>query len=139
MRRMGNRYGLQFDVLAKDFRVIEGTEDTPPFAHGFDLAPQNSTSVLDIKFSQRPVESMAVDPALTFSKHVEKRSIADNTGQPIGEDYWGYLNSGERWRQVRLFKGGVVAKYGVVNEEEAELFDRVISSGCLLHDPGITK
>jgi len=137
MRRIGNQYGFQFDVFAKDFRVHEGTQDTPPFAHGFHLTAKNSTSALDITFGQRPMESMAVDPAFTFSKHVEKRSIVDNTGQPIGEDYWGYLNTGERWRQVRLFKGGIVAKHGFVNKEEAELFDRVISSACLLVDPGL--
>ena len=78
------------------------------------------------------MESMALDPARIISDHVEKRSMLDYAGRPIGENYWGYLSTGERWRQARFFKGGVVAKYGLVNEKEAELFDRVISSVCLL-------
>jgi hypothetical protein len=139
MRRIGDQYGFQFDVAANDFTVHEGTTDMPPFEHGFRLRPKNSGSILDITFDQRPMKSMAVDPALTFAKHSEKRSIVDYAGQPIGEDYWGYLNTGERWRQVRLFKGGVVAKYGFVRKKEAELFDRVISSACLLPKPEIVK
>jgi len=135
MRRIGNQYGFQFDIFAKDFRIHEGTQDMPPFAHGFHLTGKNSTSPLDITFGQRPMESMATDPARILSSRVEQRRIFDDKGEPVGEDYWGCLGSGERWRQVRLFKGGVVAKYGFVEEKEAELFDRVISSACLLHDP----
>ncbi len=136
MRRMGDQYGFQFDVFAKDFTVSEGTQDAPPFVHGFDLRPKNSTAVLEISFRDRPMESMTTDPARVFSDHVEKRNIFDDKGQPIGEDYWGYLKSGERWRQVRLFKGGVVAKYGFINGTDAELFDRVIGSACFLSASG---
>ena len=136
IRRIGDRYGFQFDVAANDFAVHEGTSDTIPVVHGFRLTPKNSVYVLDISFGQRPMESVAVDPALAYSKHSEKRSIVDYAGQPIGEDYWGYLNTGERWRQVRLFKGGIVAKYGFVNKRESEAFDRVVSSACLLPNPG---
>jgi hypothetical protein len=139
MRRIGNQYGFQFDVATPDFTVHEGTSDTIPVVHGFHLTPKDSVYAFDISFGQRPMKSMAVDPALTFAKHSEKRSIVDYAGQPIGEDYWGYLNTGERWRQVRLFKGGVVAKYGFVKKKEAELFDRVISSACLLPNPEIVK
>jgi hypothetical protein len=136
MRRIGDQYGFQFDVPLSNFTISEGTSDTIPVMHGFRLRPKNSTSALQVSFGQRPMESMAVDPARILSDHVEKRSIFDSKGHPIGEDYWGYLNSGERWRQVRLFKGGDVAKYGFVKQEEAELFDRVISSACLLSAPG---
>jgi hypothetical protein len=56
-----------------------------------------------------------------------------------GEDYWEYLNTGEPWRQVRFFTGGVVAKYGFVTKDEAKLFDQVISSVCLLPKPEVTN
>ena len=80
------------------------------------------------------MESMATDPTRVFSDHVEQRGIFDDKGRLIGEDHWGYLKRGERWRKVRI--SGWVAKYGFVNEKEAELFDRVISSACLLSAPG---
>lgn len=134
MRRMGNQYGFQFDVLVKDFTIREGTTDAAPLVHGFDLKPKNSVSGLDISFGGDTMESMAVDPARVFSSHVEQRSIFDDKGHMIGEDYWGYLNSGERWRRVRL--SGWVAKYGFVKKKDAELFDQVINSVCILSAPG---
>lgn len=131
-RRIGEQYGFQFDVRPSDFNITEGTQDTPPFVHRFGLRPNSTVSVLEISLGNRPMESMALDPASTFSSHAERRRILDDQGRPVGEDYWGYLSSGERWRQVRLFKGGVVAKYGFVSKEQAELFDRVIDSVCFL-------
>ena len=136
MRRIGDRHGFQFDVPSKEFNIHEGATDAPPLMQGFGLIPKNGTSELEISFPHRPMESMALDPARTFSSHFERRRILDDQGHPLGEDYWGYLESGERWRQVRLFKGGIVAKYGFVDKKQAELFDRVISSACLLSDAG---
>jgi|GEM_PF-5907739 len=132
VKRMGGLDGFQFDAFVRDFTIIEGTQDIPPFAHGFALTPKKGVSALDISFGQRPIENMAEDPTLLLSDHVDERRVFDDQGHPIGDDYWGYLKSGERWRRVRLFKGGVVAKYGLVNEKDARLFDRVISTGCLL-------
>ncbi len=135
MRRIGDQYGFQFDVPIKDFAISEGTSDAIPVVHGFDLKLKNGVSVLGISFGSRATESIPVDPASVFSNHVEKRSIFDDKGEPIGEDDWGYLDSGERWRRIQL-RGRGVAKYNFVNEKEAELFDRVISSVCLLPAPG---
>jgi hypothetical protein len=130
--RIGEQNGFQFDVAAKNFAISEGTQDMPPAEHGFRLRSRNSGSLLDISFRQFPMQSMAAEPALTFSNHVEKRDILDDTGHSVGEDYCGYLKTGECWRQARLFKGGVVAKYSFVNKQEAELFDQVIGSACVL-------
>jgi hypothetical protein len=129
MRRIGDR-GLQFDVSTSDLIITEGTSDAAPLVHGFDLKPANSTSVLTIEFGWRPLDSLTADPALTLSKHVEKRSIFDEKGKSIGEDDWGYLDSGERWRRIR-FSGIGTAKYGFVNKSEAETFDEVVNSVCL--------
>lgn len=135
---MGERYGFQFDVSATDFRITEGTQDTPPFAHSVQLTPKGSTSALDIRFGPKNFGSGAVEPELVFSKHVERRTIRDEKGQPIGEDVWGYLSSGERWRRAHL-RGLVYAKYGFVDKNDAERFDRVISSACLSVQEGINN
>lgn len=134
MRRIGNRYGVQFDVPAKEFTVSEGWGDAIPVAHGFDLSPKNSKSLLVISLA-RPLDNVAaVDPMRVFSTHVENRTVYDDKGVPIGEDNWGYLRSGERWRKVQ-FRGRVAARYGLVDRLEAKLFDRVINSACVLPAP----
>lgn len=90
IRRIGNEYGIQFDVATSDLHIHEGVEDAPPFTHGFGLTPKNSTSVLEISYGDNQSwESFGTDPVLTFSEHFEKRSIFDEKGQLLGEDYWG--------------------------------------------------
>ncbi len=136
MRRIGDR-GLQFDVPTSDLTISEGTSDAAPLVHGFGLRPKESKSSLNIEFGPQSLGSMMVDPAVTFSKHVEKRSIVDDKGKSIGEDEWGYLDSGERWRHARFWGALGTAKYGFVNKNEAELFDRVINSVCIATESNI--
>jgi len=130
MTRIGDR-GLQFDVSTRDFTITEGTTDTAPILHGFDLVPKGRKANLEIEFGERSMESIAADPALIFMKHIEKRSIFDDKGKPIGEDEWGYRDTGERWRRLR-FTGIGTAKYGLVDTREAELFDQIINSACFV-------
>jgi hypothetical protein len=133
MKRIGNQYGIQFDVATKDLSIHEGVEDAPPSAHGFYLGINGSKSGLNISFGPLVFGMATVsDPDSTFLERIEKRNIMDETGHPIGEDYWGYLKTGERWRRVWLFKGGILAKYGFVDKNDAETFDRVIESACFL-------
>ena len=74
---------------------------------------------------------MDADPNLVFSEHSEKRRVLDDGGRLIGEDYWGYLERGKIWRRVHL-DGFAYANYTGANEKDAERFDRVINSVCLL-------
>jgi hypothetical protein len=106
----------------------------PPGLLGFGLTLINSKSTLDISLGSQ-LGTVAVDPISVFSAHIEKRTITDYKGRQIGEADWGNLNTGERWRNVR-FGGRVVAKYGFINEKNAEVFDQVINSVCLLPAPG---
>jgi hypothetical protein len=133
MRRVGNRYGVQFAVPIKDFTAVEGTGDAIPIAHGFDLGPKSGKSLMSISLAA-PLDNMAVDPIRVFSARVEKRVIFDDQRHTIGEDNWGYLSSGERWRKLH-FRGRIAVGYGLVNESDAQLFDRVINSACLLPVP----
>ena len=130
MRRVGDR-GLEFDVSTKDFSITEGTTDAAPVVHGFDLAPKQSKATLEIEFGWRPMESIAPDPALIFLNQVVRRPILDDKGKQIGEDEWGYRDTGERWRRVR-FTGIGTAKYGLVDTRDAEKFDKIINSACFV-------
>jgi hypothetical protein len=133
MRRIGDGPGFQFDVSEKDFRISEGTQDAPPFAHGFRLELRNSTSALDISFGSRnEMEKMDTEvPLFTFSEHLQKRDIFDGKRQLWGEDDWGYLDRQKRWRRIHLL-GQVDANYSSANDKEAKRFDQVINSVCLL-------
>lgn len=132
IRRMANQRGFAFDAALSDFRIIEGTQDASPFAHGFDLTPTSSRSRLHISFgSHFELTPMDADPNLKFSEHSDKRRILDAEGRLIGEDYWGYLERGNIWRRVHLY-GFVYATYTNANEEDAEHLNRVINSACLL-------
>lgn len=132
MRRLGERGGYQFDAVAADFEIIEGVEDAGPGGHGFDLRSPNSTALLIISFgTDLGRGSMDSDPKLVFSEHYSKRRILDDKGRLIGEDYWGYLNRRKIWRRSHL-KGFVYLNYENINERDAERFDHVIDSACIL-------
>ena len=137
MRRIGEQYGFQFDVPVAGFivNVNEGASDTPlQPAHGFNVRPKNSDSILAIGWGgfRTAKESMGPDdPILDLANHVKKRRVFDDNGNPIGEDSWGYLINGDRWRRVRLI-GRLEVSYSSVRERDAVLFDEVINSTCRL-------
>jgi len=134
MRRIGDQFGLQFDVPAANFTIGKWMPDAPPIVLGFDVRGKNSTSLLTISFDP-PENISVVDPASVFAEHAEKRNVFDEKGHVIGEDSWSYLYSGERSRRVQLRGGRAVAKYDFVNERDAESFDQIIGSACLLSVP----
>jgi hypothetical protein len=151
MRRIGEKYGFQFDVPLESFKIVEGAGDAPGEGHGYFLPLRNGPSSLDISWGPEMSDShqggVPIPQALISLEHAHarERSILDNKGNPIGMDSWGYLDSGTLWRRVRL-PGSVaaeygsvtekdVANYGFVHEENAEIFDHVISSACFLSPP----
>ena len=129
-RRIGDRYGYEFDASTTLLRITEGTTDASPLQHGFRLQPWNSSSTLNISFGPPSGAGAALDPETTFLKHLEKRTIIDSDGHTIGEDEWGYLKSGEQWRKLLL--PGTIVEYNLVNSGDAGLFDKVLSSVCFL-------
>ena len=65
-----------------------------------------------------------------LSENMGEREVLTTAGQPIGEDRWGYLNSGERWRYV-IFKSGDAAAYRPLSLSQASSLDRIISTACV--------
>lgn len=146
LRRIGEHEGFQFDVPVKDFVIQEGWTDVPPPVHGFDIKPKNSTACLSISWREETTQMRPPDPILDSSDYVEKWRVLDDKGKTIGEASWGHWGQGERWRRVRL-EGPIqvrygsknereVPRYGSVDENDAALFDRIISSVCRLPSPG---
>ena len=132
--RPGDRYLLQFDVPVKSVSVQEGEDDAPPFAYGFGIRPQAGGGSF-LKISYGPQRNWPdVDRKRAASGRVAKRIIVDDQGHSVGEDAWGYLEPERRWRRAR-FQGWVQAEYGFVNAKDADLFDEIIKSACLLPPP----
>jgi hypothetical protein len=128
-RRINSDFGTKFDVSERDFTVHPGMSDMPP-GMGYVVRIKNRKVNLviwrdDITF----VELKSAFPI--FSEHVEVRAIRTPKGRAVGEDHWGYLKSGERWRYVKFSWGDVVG-YRPANPQEAGLLDQVIDSACIL-------
>jgi hypothetical protein len=130
--KLGDRYMLQFDVPETEAVIREGASDAPPLVYSFDIKPKGSESRLGVSYGPQS-NSVTADRARDSFPHVLKRIIVDDKGHSVGEDDWGYHNAEKRWRRAR-FQGWVTADYGLVNEQEARLFDRVINSACLPSD-----
>jgi hypothetical protein len=141
---------FHFDVPVKRFTVKCGVPDAPTGPYGgCDVQPKNSASLLNISWdAEASMEGMRphLDPALVYSGPVVNRKVLDDDENTLGEDSWGYWGNGEIWRRVRL-RGSVIARYGSikpndiasygsVHAEDAELFDQVINSVCILSAPG---
>jgi hypothetical protein len=161
LKRIGEPYGIQFDIPAENFAIDEWAADAPPGGETFRLRPQNGASYLFIDFGPSLIQSapkarigVPIPEALLdsgtsgnsrFSGHADKREVFDDKGKPVGEDSWGYTDGDQRWRRVLFRKGLVVARYGSikagdvassssVHQEETALFDQVINSACIIHD-----
>lgn len=63
-----------------------------------------------------------------------ERYVRDVHGDVVGKDRWGYVKNGNRWRLVKSFYGEE-AGYFPTPLREAQLFDQIISSACVLAAP----
>ena len=137
----GPASGFHFDVPVEDFTIREGMSDAPPFLHGFGIRHRDGASMSIHQIDTESLGRIPIPPALIDSGPVEKQNVLDEQGNIVGEDSWGYLESGELWRRVRL-RGRIVVSYGVLREkdvaiygsvraQDAERFDRIIGSVCV--------
>lgn len=134
MQRIGNASGVQFDVPRNAFRISEGTQDMPPFEHGFRISTIATGATLSISFGPPGFpgsEEMGVERISAFSKQVEKRNVLDPEGFLFGEDDWGYTAHDQVWRHTRIH-GLVHTEYEFATQKDAVRFDRIINSGCIL-------
>ena len=127
VRRVRSDFGATFDIPEKDFNIRTATQDMPP-GRFYVITLKNSSVNLLIAHND------GIWPDLKnafpiFSRRVEARKIQTVDKHAIGTDHWGYLNSGQRWRYVEFSSGDAVG-YRPVPLNEADLFDRVISSAC---------
>jgi hypothetical protein len=129
MHRIDSDFGTQFDLSEKDFVVHSGLRDMPPGMLYVVTLKSRSTNMVVWRDDGIFNELKSAFPV--FSEHVEERVVRTPTGHIVGEDRWGYLKSGERWRYVTFSRGDAVG-YRPTRPKEASLLDQAISSACLL-------
>jgi hypothetical protein len=123
---------IEFDVPYTDFGVQSGTRDMPPGqVHLVTVRSRNERleiSNFELSFEKELAGFSA------HSVHVYQSAIRTSHGRKIGEDHWGYLKTGERWRYLR-FTRGEEDGYRPMLPKYADLLDNVLSSACLAPVP----
>jgi hypothetical protein len=123
---------IEFDVPYTDFGVQSGIQDMPPGeAHLVALRGRNERLEIS-NFGLSFEKELAGFSA--HSVHVYQRIIRTSHGRKIGEDHWGYLKTGERWRYLR-FTRGEEDGYRPMLPKYADLLDKVMNSACLTPPP----
>jgi hypothetical protein len=130
---LGSEFSIQFDISEKDFTIHSGMNDMPPGSMFYAVTLKGLNAHVEVLNDYIPSEDQRSSSFPVLSEHAEERDVLSSEWGKFGEDRWGYLSSGERWRQVR-FRGGIFAKYGLVDKKAAELFDQIIHSACITPD-----
>jgi hypothetical protein len=123
---------IEFDVPETDFIVESGARDMPVGeVHLITIRGRNEGLELSnerLSFKKELVGFSA------HSAHVYQSTIRTSHGRKIGEDHWGYLKTGERWRYLR-FTRGEEDGYRPMIPMYAGLLDKVMNSACLAPTP----
>jgi hypothetical protein len=129
MRRIGTESSTQFDVTSDTvFAIHAGLSDMP--GNGYDATVKYGGASMAIS-SEDYVFSNLKSNFPHSSENLIERVVRDRKGRLIGEDRWGYLETGERWRFVR-FSWGEAMGYRPARREVASFFDKIIDSACFL-------
>jgi hypothetical protein len=123
---------IEFDVPETNFVLKSMTQDSPPGeVHLVRIRDRNEGLEISNFVLSFEKELMGFP---THSVHVHQSAIRTSHGRKIGEDHWGYLKTGERWRYLR-FTGGEEDGYRPMLPKYADQLDEVISSACLAPVP----
>jgi hypothetical protein len=123
---------IEFDVPETDFVVESATQDMPPGEVDV-VSPRGRNERLEISNFDLSFEK-ELPGFSAHSVHVYQSAIRTSDGRKIGEDHWGYLKTGERWRYLR-FTREEEDGYRPMLPKYADLLDKVISSACLTPVP----
>jgi hypothetical protein len=142
MRRVG--FDTHFDVPETGFNLRIGRNDMPPQVFYCVRVKNGTADTMEMSSgpllfeavwsSAYPVFSDRVDPALASGplgspNGYQERDVRNVHGRVVGQDRWGHFKKGERWRLVKFVSGERVG-YPPTPDNEAQLFDQIISSAC---------
>jgi hypothetical protein len=123
---------VEFDVPETIFVLKSMTQDSPPGEVHFVRVRDRNEGLEISNFGLSFEKDLAGFAA--HSAHAYQTTIRTSHGRKIGEDHWGYLKTGERWRYLK-FTRAEEDGYRPMPPKYADLLDNVLSSACLAPAP----
>jgi hypothetical protein len=127
-KRIGwGNYGLQFSVSTHEAKILGGK----PVADyvRYAIKPRGSKAYLELWFGVYATESDADDDQFIDSVEFAERNVVFSDGSIVGKDSSGRLRNGRSWRHAAVLGQGA-AIYRDATQEDAKVFDQIISSIC---------
>jgi hypothetical protein len=127
----GSGYGLHFFVPEKGVKLLGGKLDVD--YRRFCVEPEGGKAYLELWFGPYAISTEPDDDLFLGSVDFFQRNLTAADGRVIGMDSWGHMRNGAWWRWTAVAGSGAV--YKNVSTEEAQLFDQIISSMCIVPYP----
>ena len=124
--------GLQFDVANHEAKILGGKPDVDYVRYA--IKPRAGKSYLELWFGVYATDLDANDDQFIDSVEFAERNVVFPDGSLVGKDSSGLLHSGRRWRHTSVLGQGA-ASYRAATEEDAKMFDQIISSICYVPYP----
>jgi hypothetical protein len=125
-------YGVHFAVPEREVKMEGGKPDVDYVR--YVIKPRAGESWLEFWFGPYAMSTEPDDEQFVNSVDFSQRNVEASKGKSFGIDSSGRFANGRRWRQTAILgQGG--ARYLDAAETDANLFDRIIDSICLVPHP----
>lgn len=129
LRRIGwGKAGLQFDVPERDVKVLGGEPDVDYVR--YLIKPKTGPGYLELWFGPTAFNPDPDKELLINSVSSLKRNVVSTSGEHIGIDSSGKLQTGEVWRHTFIMIHGMEGARFRAGQENASLFNQIINSVC---------
>jgi hypothetical protein len=132
LRRIGSKSGLQFDVPKREVEVLGGKPDVDYVR--YVIKPKTRQGYLELWFGPYAFNPNPEKELLIKSVSSQKRDVVGTSGEPMGTDSSGKLQTGEFWRHAFFLISGMNGARFRAGQENAPLFNRIIDSACYVPD-----
>jgi hypothetical protein len=132
LRRIGSKFGLQFDVPKREVEVLGGKPDVDYVR--YVIKPKTGQGYLELWFGPYAFNSNPEKELLSKSVSSQKRDVVGTSGEPMGTDSSGKLQTGEFWRHAFFLISGMNGARFKAGQENTPLFNRIIDSACYVPD-----
>ena len=119
--------GLQFSVSIREVKILGGKPDVDYVRYG--IKPKGSQAYLELWFGVYAADFDADDDQFIGSLEFAERNVVYADGSIVGKDSSGRLRNGRSWRHAAILGEGA-AIYRDATQEDAKVFDQIISSIC---------
>jgi hypothetical protein len=129
LRRIGwGKFGPQFDVPMQEVEVLGGEPDVDYVR--YVIKPKTGKGYLELWFGLYAFNPNPEKELLIQSVSSQKRDVVGTSGEPMGTDSSGKLQTGEVWRHTFFLISGMNGARFRAGQENTPLFNRIIDSAC---------